>query len=407
MILRSWGPVLVLVFLIGVFADQPWAVAFSVSVTIIIAAARYWQNHALKNVIYRRKWRYRRGFPGEKLEIQLEIHNRKFLPLSWLRVTDPWPEAVGPEDASILAPSHVEKVGAMVNLVSLRWYDRITRQYSLLLRQRGVFPVGPARLESGDFFGLFDTTEEQKKHELITVYPELVPLSTIRLPAEDPFGDLRTRRRLFEDPNQAIGIRDYQPNDAFRRIHWPATARTGSLQVKVYQPVTSRVMVICLNVSTAHQYWLGFDADLLEHLVKVAATLAFNGVQDGYSVGLVSNGCLAHSDQPFNIPPGRSPNQLSMVLQALAGVTPFTTAPFERYLVTSMPKIPYGSALLIVTAVVTSQLCESLLMLRRYRTHTTLISLAGTPPPDLPGIHMVHTPFQKAVKPSEGITTPQ
>ena len=62
-------------------------------------------------------------------------------------------------------------------------------------------------------------------------------------------------------------------------------------------------MVVCLNVSTQLHYWLGVDSERLEYLVKVAATLVYQGIQDGYSVGLLSNGCLAHSDQPFHIPP--------------------------------------------------------------------------------------------------------
>ena len=394
MLARSWGPVLVLVFLVGIFANQPWAVAFSVSVTLVVAAADYWKKHALREVVYRRKWRYRRGFPGERLDVQIEIHNRKLLPISWLRVIDPGPYAVGTEDESILAPSHIELLGELVTLTSLRWFERVVRSYVLLLRKRGVYPVGPALLESGDFFGLFDSFHEQTTSDLLTVFPELLPLSFLQLRAEDPFGDLHSPRRLFEDPNRPMGVRDYHPDDGIRHIHWPATARTGTLQVKVYQPVSSRVMMVCLNVSTARQYWLGVDVDLLEHLVKVAATLAYNGVQDGYAVGLVSNGCLAHSDRPFNIPPGRSPSQLAMVLAALAGVTPFTTSPFERYLLHSMPKVPYGATLVVITSVVTQELCEILLLLRRYRTHTTLLSLEATPPPDLPDIRTIHLPFQ-------------
>src|SRR5512135_1994809 len=106
MLARSWGPVLVLVFLVGIFANQPWAVAFSVSVTLVVVAADYWKKHALVGVIYHRKWRYRRGFPGERLTVQVEVTNRKLLPISWLRVIDPWPLAVGTEDEGILAPSH-------------------------------------------------------------------------------------------------------------------------------------------------------------------------------------------------------------------------------------------------------------------------------------------------------------
>lgn len=396
MLLRSWIPLLLVVFLLGAFTRQIWPIAFSLAVGAVLAFIEFWRKNALRGVSYNRRWTYRRGFPGESIPVRIETENRKLLPLTWLKVIDPWPLAVGPVDESVLGPSHIEVQGELVNLYSLRWYEKNTRSYDLLLRQRGVFPVGPAQLTSGDLFGLYESSLEQKEQDLVVVFPDLVELPHFLLLAEDPFGDRRTRRRLFEDPNQPMGVRDYHPEDDFRRVHWPATARTGSLQVKVYQPVTARVMVICLNVSTSVQYWLGIDSAMLEQVVKVAATLAYHGVQDGYSVGLMSNGCLAHSDQPFRIDPGRSSEQLSHLLQALAAVTSFTSAPFETYLVSSLPRVPYGATLVIVTSLVTPELVDNLVQLKRYRSHTALISLESTPPPEIPGVRTFHLPFEPA-----------
>lgn len=396
MLLRSWIPLLLVVFLLGAFTRQIWPIAFALAVAVVLAFTEFWRKQSLRGVTYQRRWTYRRGFPGESIPVRIETENRKLLPLTWLKVIDPWPLAVGPTDESILGPSHIETLGELVNLYSLRWYEKNTRTYDLLLRQRGVYPIGPAQLTSGDLFGLYESTQEQKDQDLVVVFPDLVELPRLLLLAEDPFGDRRTRRRLFEDPNQPMGVRDYHPEDDFRRVHWPATAKTGALQVKVYQPVTARVMLICLNVSTSVQYWLGIDSDMLEQLVKVAATLAYHGVQNGYSVGLMSNGCLAHSDQPFRIDPGRSSEQLSSLLQALAAVTSFTSAPFETYLVNSMPKVPYGATLVIVTSLVTPELVESLASLKRYRSHTALISLEAKAPPEIPGVRIFHLPFEPA-----------
>jgi uncharacterized protein (DUF58 family) len=219
-------------------------------------------------------------------------------------------------------------------------------------------------------------------------------LKALQLPTDDPFGDLRSRRRLFEDPTSPNGVRPYQPEDELRRVHWAATARTGTLQVKTYQPVTSRVMLVCLNVLTTQQPWLGSHRDLFEQLIKVAATLVYEGHQAGYSVGLISNGCVARADQPFQISPGRSNEQLAQLLGALAAVTQYTTAPFENLLMKSLPKVPYGSTLVIVTALLPQELLETLMALKRYRPNATLFSLQSEPPPVLPGIRTIHLPFE-------------
>jgi uncharacterized protein (DUF58 family) len=389
----AWLQALIFAFLAGVLLDRPWLVYFSVAVTIVIAAAQSWRARALDRIRYTRRFHYTRGFPGEKSEVRLTVQNNKLLPVSWLRTSDAWPLPAGPEDESALTPSHLPEKGFLTNLFSLRWYQRATRTYPLYFRKRGIYQVGPLLLEGGDLFGLYDQQREVGQYDYLTVFPEITDLERLKLPAEDPFGDRRARKPLFEDPGQVMGVRPYHPEDSFRRIHWPATARTGELQVKVYQPVTARVVVICLNVSTGEHFWMGYSPELLEELVKVCATLAYHGVEDGYAVGLFSNGCLAYADQPFRIQPGRSPDQLPTLLRALAGVTPYITASFETFLIRSMADIPFGSTLILATARVPESLQNLLLRLKLYRHYITLISLEETPPPAIPGIRAIHLPF--------------
>jgi uncharacterized protein (DUF58 family) len=205
---------------------------------------------------------------------------------------------------------------------------------------------------------------------------------------------LKARKRISEDPNRIIGVRDYHPEDGFRRVHWPATARTGSLQVKVYQPVSAQMMAVCLNVATMPHYWEGILPDVLEYLVKVAATVVYQGVQSGYAVGLISNGHLAHSDRPFRVPPGRTQPHLARLLQTLAAVTPLTSTPFEKYLLKALTDMPFGATLVVITAILSPELSETLVRLLRYRPYLTLISLAQTPPPQIPGVRCIHLPYR-------------
>jgi uncharacterized protein (DUF58 family) len=390
---RPWLQLLIIVFVGGTLLNFPWLVYFSTAVVVVMALSSYWRNHALDKIKYTRSFHYTRGFPGEKTTVSVTVENNKLLPVSWLSASDTWPDDFDPEGELRLSTSHIPKQGYLVNLYSLRWHQRITRSFTVLFHKRGIYPIGPLMLQAGDFFGMYDQSREVDNLEYLTVFPEIVPLENLKLPAENPFGDRQAVKPLFEDPSRPMGIRPYHPEDGFRRIHWPATARTGELQVKVYQPVIARVMVICLNVTTETHYWMGYSPEILEQLVKISATLVYQGTEDGYAVGLFSNGCLAHADQPFRIQPGKSANQLALLLGALAGVTPFVSAAFETFLIRSMTDIPFGSTLVIVSAFVTESLQDTLIRLRRYRPNITLISLEETPPPDLPGIHIVHLPF--------------
>jgi uncharacterized protein (DUF58 family) len=392
---KRWIPLMVALWVLGALMGISVLVAFTSMLVVVIGLASWWQRHSLDGVTYLRRPYFRRSFPGERVSIRIEVENRKILPLSWLRVQDPWPKAVAPEDEDLLAPTHLPDQGLLTNVFSLRWYERTRRAYSLLFRKRGVYTLGPARLEAGDLFGLYSRSEERGPVERLTVFPGLLSFRDLQLPADDPFGDRRSRRRLYEDPNQPIGVRDYLPEDSFRRVHWPATAHTGQIQAKVYQPVSANVMVVCLNTATYSRHWEGTYPALFEHLVQVAATLVNQGIEDGYRVGLISNGCLAHADQPFRIPPGRSPGQLSRLLEALAGVTPLATSPFERFLIKEIPRVPYGATLLIVTGVTPPELGEALIQLKHRGRHITLLSFAELAPPEIPGIRTFHIPFKE------------
>ena len=127
MLLKNWVYTLLLVFIIGIVTGEAWPVAFSIAVAVVFYMIEYWRRHALDRITYHRWWVYRRGFPGENLSVKIEIENRKIMPVSWLRVTDRWPLAVGPSDQTILSASHLEGSGELVALYSLRWFQRIER----------------------------------------------------------------------------------------------------------------------------------------------------------------------------------------------------------------------------------------------------------------------------------------
>lgn len=385
--------VLVFLFLVGVWMRSLPMVMVCTFLLLIIAAAAWWSNLSLLNIQVHRHFHYKRAFPEETSHVDLRIENRKFLLVPWLRIADRWPDAI-PLDANAYQerssdPGYTD----LVHLVSLRWFGRIRRRYQMIFKNRGVYPIGPLHLESGDPFGLFERYSVQEHIEYLTVYPHILPLGELKLRPEDPFGDIASRRRIYDDSSRPIGVRQYHPEDGFRRVHWPATARTGELQTRIFQPISSQVMMVCLNAATFPERWQGVNPELLERLVDVAATVIYTGIRDGYSVGLLSNGGMARSDQPYSLAPGRAPQQLSWLLQALAGVMPISTLDFEKYLLQAMPALPYGATLVVITALHSPLLDDTLLRLKRYRGSITLLSLDASTPQAIPGIRVIRLPF--------------
>lgn len=387
---RAWVNLSILLILLGLLLRVTALLALGAFLAAVIVVSRTWDRRVLRNLRYERRLSHSRNFPGQTFDLTLLIENHKLLPVGWLHIDDELPKAAVPLQPDLLGPSSLPDQAVLTHNFSLRWYERVHRQYTFRCERRGVYSLGPVRLESGDPFSLFSHAEERSPRNWLIIYPRLVPLPALGLPPKDPLGDLRTRRRLFEDPSRIIGARDLRPGDSFRHVHWKATARQGRLQVKVYEPTTSQNVVICLNVATFAQHWQGTRPEKLEQAISVAASLAHWAVEHKYAVGLIANGALAHSDQPFRILPGRSPGQLPRLLEALAGVNPFVTSTMESLLLRESPRLPWGATLVVVTAIVTPELVVALRRLHEAGRRLVLISLADEPPGEVAGILVYH-----------------
>jgi uncharacterized protein (DUF58 family) len=326
----------------------------------------------------------------------LRVTNRKLLPLSWLEISDSIPMALPPTEG-ILIPTYVPQVGKLTAAFSLRWYERVNRRYELQCPQRGIYTLGPLDITSGDIFTLFESQQTRVSHDRLVVYPYVWPLEELGLPSKEPFGERKAHRRLLEDPLRTIGVRDYHPEDSLRHIHWKATARQGELQVRAFEPTTSLNLVILLNVTTFKHHWQGVIPDLLERTISLAGSIATWATGQKYRVGLVANGSMPQADQPIRVLPGRSPGQLTAILESLAAVTSFATMSIQDLLRRESPQLPWGATLVVVTAIVTDELVATIMGLRNAGRRMALVSLAEEPPPQLDGVVTYHLPSSAPV----------
>ena len=92
-----WWPLLIVLFILGIFFNIHLLSAFALMLAVLSALARFWQRRSLLNVTYRRSPYYRRGFPGEigtnqaggrkpqVLTPFLAAHPRPVAPRDWTR----------------------------------------------------------------------------------------------------------------------------------------------------------------------------------------------------------------------------------------------------------------------------------------------------------------------------------
>ncbi|RMG99918.1 MAG: DUF58 domain-containing protein [Chloroflexi bacterium] len=378
----AWIPLAVFFILVGLITGRNAAMlALGLTLLFIVGVSTIWKNLSLVGVTYERQFDRTRVFPGEPIKMTITVSNRKPLPLTWLQFRDELPVSTESDNPIAQVASEITGRYILQNTFSVHGNETTSRTVTLRFPRRGYYKLGPVTYESGDIFTLFTMAREYKYIDSLIVYPQIWPLEELTLPAKEPFGELRVQRSLFTDPIKTQGIRDYQPEDRFRDVHWKATARRGELQTKIYDPSTGMTMAVFLNVATFPRHWMGFDPDLLERAVSVAASIANYGAQQKWGVGVYANGSVPNSDQPIRVPPSRSPNQLARVLEALAAVTEFATGSIEQMMVRESPALPWAATIVLVTAVVTEEIMVTLLRLREAGRRVVLISLADEPPP--------------------------
>lgn len=350
------------------------------SVFLVAVVARIWERFCLDGVEYRRRLLADRAFFGDSIEVEVEIVNRKALPLAWLEVDDEFPRRV-PPTIGRTRPSFKPDRSQLVNVLALRPFERVRRRYSFRCVERGEHTLGPVLLRSGDLFGFFRRQEQRELTGRFLVYPKVLPVARLGLPARRPLGEFRQASWVFEDPAWMSGVREYTPRDGLRRIHWASTARSQRLQVKTYDATTEHQLALFVNLHTAGPswWWMAYDDVAIEMLAVTAASLARWATQERLAVGLYLNGHARDENVPLALAPTTAPSQYPRILESLARMQPFAKLPIEQMLDQEATRLPFGTTIAILTAQLSGAVLEAGRLARR-RGHRPVILVVSERP---------------------------
>lgn len=374
-----WLFIVVLLLIISFILHQLPLLLAAVLVLLTGSVARLWNRYCLSRVEYQRRLSANRVFFGEEVQLEIEVANRKPLPLPWLQIDDEIPAQVTFLKGNLSSSYQAERA-LLSNLLSLNWYHKVKRRYPIRCLQRGLFTFGPTRIYSGDLFGFFRREMEIPQVDYLIVYPKIVPLEKLGIPSKQPLGDIRQGTHIFEDPLLTSGIRNYHFGDSLKRIHWKTTARLGRIQTKVFEPTTTIDAGIFLDVRTTKPPLWGSVPELLEMGIVAAASISKHAIDEGCRVGLYVNQSKRFSDEPMRIPPSQHTDQLMHILEALAQVHASETMPIARLILNEGRNLPWGSTLAVISAMPTDSLFSTLIRMKKAGRRVALILVGGSEP---------------------------
>ena len=368
-------PAILVVFVLA----SLFKIAFIYHVLYVLVAvallARAWASQAAGRLSFLRRVEAR-ALWGETLSMRVELRNRGRLPIPWLRLHDRLPIELG-------APAVLERA------ISLGPGQTASYRTDLQCRQRGWYQLGPFSVDTGDVLGLNLLRREFATDQRLLVYPKILPLPSLGLPSRTPFGDVRTQQPLYEDPARVMGVRDYQPGDSQRRIHWRTSAALGRLQVKKLEPAMTLQTIVVLDLDPG-AYERGATHYASELAITVAASLASHLVGLRQEVGLLTNGhdpgTQGEADAgPLYLPARKGRAQLTRILDTLARVQTRAGDPLARVLATEIGRLGWGATVVVVCGQETGELTGALTRLRRAGFAVALVLVSQRSPYAQPG----------------------
>jgi uncharacterized protein (DUF58 family) len=229
---------------------------------------------------------------GEVLTQKITLTNRARLGIPAIRITD-----------QSTLPDHPR--GYVTALQAKR---TITWELDIPCQIRGRYRLGPVEAHMSDPLGMFAVRKSLGEVISVLVLPRWVPLkrTALKLDGFMP-GEARGKRR-GESPPSVVSIREYASGDSVSAIHWPASARSGQLMTKLFDPEIQTTLWIALDLDG------NMAAEEEELLVVIATSLGIYALhQANLRVGLVASG-----EVPISMPSERGKRHQYKLQELLA-----------------------------------------------------------------------------------------
>lgn len=213
-------------------------------------------------------------FAGRCATVALRVTNEKpRFPSFSLRIVD------------IVAGASQE---APVQVLHLPPKGAVAQSYRMLFPQRGRYWIDSIKVSTRFPFGLFVKTATLPQHSEVVAYPAPEPLPEALVHALEAMGHEQEVSR--RGPGSSLyNLRDYQPGDDSRSVHWRTSARQARLIVRETEAEDQRLVTLALPVCRAGELQPVKPAakDDFERAIVLTASLAAYFQRQGFAMRLL------------------------------------------------------------------------------------------------------------------------
>ncbi|MEN6388406.1 MAG: DUF58 domain-containing protein [Candidatus Cryosericum sp.] len=235
--------------------------------------------------------------------------------------------------------------------------------------RKGEYAIGAVRILIQDPLRMFHVERAIGPQFVLTVVPRSIPLAALHIALTSPLDGQRIRYAPNVDTSQLIGTHPYD-GESMNRIHWKASAHTGTLVVKDFSPSASQTVVVLVDY-TVHRDTI-FTLETLDNTLSTAAASILHYVHDHkLPFGLVTIGSSTEWTGS-----GHDSMHLYRCLAVIARATPERCEGVDGvsdWLARSTHAVPPQSQLVVLTYEVSETEIVHLLKLRERFSRITII----------------------------------
>ncbi len=274
---------------------------------------------------------------GERTKVTLTVENTGRLPKMFLRVSDK-------------LPASLQLVGDAAPLIlQLSAGESTDISYTIEAQKRGAYALGPTLVSSTDPLGFYPHVETLPSSSEMLVYPAVLALRQLAATGNGTWGQREQDSTGARGGGLDFhGVRDYQPGDELRRVHWRTTARTGKLAVMEYTQGAASNILVALDLHVASYADTGTGREsALEYAIKMTASACDYLLKQGHELQVVlptlpppaSGGLLSLQDSA----------DLPVLLSVLARAEAVATETLADALLRALPRVVSGATLFYIT----------------------------------------------------------
>jgi len=159
-----------------------------------------------------------KAFAGDYLYIEVKVKNKSINPIPVIEIYDAYPE--------------VFELSLGENFLTTQLGPKQTISFSYVVRIpiRGKFLLGPTKIIMHDRQGFFSDEAVLAELTELLVYPSYEDIKKLQM-----LGSKRQLGKMFGSHRTKIkgmgtdffGIREYQPGDPLKYVHWPSVGKSG------------------------------------------------------------------------------------------------------------------------------------------------------------------------------------